>query len=102
METTGAVTVGATALAVGAAALGVAGLLAFGPHHDVTPAAVAPAAVEHTTAKPGCVMLCDDPAPAAPQSHGCSMFCDEPGLPAAPAQDCRLLCGLDGLKEPWQ
>ncbi|WP_157171598.1 hypothetical protein, partial [Nocardia veterana] len=63
---------------------------------------VAPAAVEHTTAKPGCVMFCEQPTPTAPQSHGCTMFCDEPGLPAAPVQGCQLVCGLDGLKEPWQ
>ncbi|WP_146100820.1 hypothetical protein [Nocardia nova] len=96
METTGAVTVGATTLAVTAAALGVAGFLAFGPRHEV-----APTAVEHTTGKPGCVMLCDEPSPAAPDS-GCTMFCHEPGLPPADVQGCQLLCGLDNSKEPWQ
>ncbi|PSR59461.1 MULTISPECIES: hypothetical protein [Nocardia] len=86
---------GATALAVTAVALGVAGVLAFGPRHEV-------AAVEHATAKPGCVMFCDEHIPAAPDSHGCTMFCHEPGLPPADVQGCQLLCGLDDSKEPWQ
>ncbi|OXR40193.1 hypothetical protein B7C42_07707 [Nocardia cerradoensis] len=95
METSlnGAVAVGATALGATAVAFGVAGLLAFGPRHDV-----APAAVEHTTGKPGCVMFCDEPAPAAPDSHGCTLFCSEPSLPPANQQGCQLFCELETSK----
>lgn len=90
MEANGAVAVGMTAVGVTAAALGVAGLLAFGPRHEVRPTAV-----EHTTGKPGCVMLCDEPKPIAPDGSGCTLFCSEPSLPPANAQGCQLFCEFE-------
>ncbi|MBF6144201.1 hypothetical protein [Nocardia nova] len=92
--TNGAVTVGVMALGATAAALGVAGLLAFGPRHDV-----APAAVEHSTGKPGCVMLCDEPAPSASGSSGCTLFCSEPELPPVNDRGCQLFCELEDSPE---
>lgn len=92
--TNGAVTVGVMALGATAAAFGVAGLLAFGPRHDVTPAAV-----EHTTSKPACVMFCDEPTPIAPDSSGCTLFCSEPELPPANNRGCQLFCELETSKE---
>ncbi len=90
----GAATVGITALGATAAVLGVAGFLAFGPRHEV-----APAAVQHSTNPAGCVMFCDEPAPPPADGHGCSLFCNDPALPPATDNGCRLFCELETLKE---
>ncbi len=92
--TNGAVTVGVMTLGATAAALGMAGLLAFGPRHDVTPTAV-----EHSTGKPGCVMLCEEPTPSASDSSRCTLFCSEPESPPADDHGCRLFCELETSKE---
>lgn len=89
----GAVAVGVTALGATAAVFGVAGLLAFGPRHEV-----APVAVQHSTTEPACVMFCDHPSPST-MAGGCTLFCSEPGLPPADKHGCQLFCDLNAPKE---
>ncbi|PPJ07736.1 hypothetical protein C5E44_29380 [Nocardia nova] len=89
----GAVAVGVTALGATAAVFGVAGLLAFGPRHEV-----APVSEQHSTTEPACVVLCDHPAAPTP-AGGCVLFCSEPGLPLADEHGCQLFCDLNAPKE---
>lgn len=89
----GAVAVGVTALGATAAVLGVAGLLAFGPRHEV-----ASVSVRHGTTEPACVMFCDHRAPSTP-AGGCVLFCSEPGLPPVDGHGCQLFCDLNAPKE---
>jgi hypothetical protein len=89
----GAVAVGVTALGATAAAFGVAGLLAFGPRHEV-----APVSEQHSTTGTACVMFCDHPAPPTP-AGGCVLFCSEPVLPPADEHGCQLFCDLNTPKE---